>query len=235
MADTFENKINALKAQYEDQVRDKDELNKLVNEAKQIIKDFRENKAIKYGGPIAAGVGDVLLNLALIAVTWKTGPISFFSQEFQKNRKDEKEIMTIAKQKVFDELEKKVKALPKISKEKPKQATIRNVIPAAPAAGPFVGAGGGAHGLPGNQPANDGDGLGARAQPTNDGDGRGGAAGPYAGSNAGAHGLPGNQAANDGDGLGGQAQPTNDDLLAQLPESLLNKIKKTFDQVLPRS
>lgn len=180
MADTFENKINSLKAIYKGRVPD-DDLKKLTEEALQIIKDFRENKAIKYAGPIAAGIGDVLVNIATAGVMLPSG-FAPFSEELKESREKKKDAMTQAKQAVFDQLKKKLNEVAQ-PEQRAGQFNVRNILPAVPA-GQYVGAGAG-QGMVGVQQE--------------------------------------------------RTRPSEDELLAELPESLREKVKKTFEPVLPRS
>lgn len=137
MADTFENKINALKEIYKGRVPD-DDLKKITNEAMKLIVDMRESKVIKYGLPAAAAFGDTILTAIAIFA-----PVDVLSKRVSEIRLETKEQRSNAKQVVIDELEKKLKALAK-SPEKPKQSKVSNVI------GQYVGAGAG-HGIVGVQ------------------------------------------------------------------------------------
>lgn len=177
MADTFEKQIKELRAKYVGRVP-RSELDRLTEDALQTIKDFRENKATKYAGLIAAGIGDVLVNIATAGVMLPSG-FAPFTEELQKSREKKKDVMTEAKQAVFDELKKKLDEAAQ-PEQRAGQFNVRNVLPA----GQYVGAGAG-QGMVGVQQE--------------------------------------------------QRRPSEDELLASLPESLREKIKKTFEPVLPRS
>jgi len=121
----YTEKLAALEQTYKGRVKP-EILNEVINKTREQLKELRESKSMKYGAPIAAGLGDLILNLLAVPVA-PSSQITVFSEWVKGKRDLTKKDREYVKNYILSEAEKKLKS--HLIETRPSQSAVRDVLP----------------------------------------------------------------------------------------------------------